>query len=208
MRTRWQWRIGRTAALVCMMLAAGGAQAHSGGRGSGDFYAGTLNALGALEHVLGFITLGLLAGQQGPKAQAMLPAFLLALLAGAVAALWLPPVPYLGLANVFSAVVMGALVAAAWPLPRALLAGLAVAFGLGHGLGSVVAMPADVRAYLYIPGVGLAGLMVTACGLIAADWLLHRRAGWLHIALRVAGSWIAAIGILALAISIAALSRS
>jgi hypothetical protein len=42
--------------------------------------------------------------------------------------------------------------------------------------------------------------VVTAYGFITTDWLLRRKIGWVRIALRVAGSWIAAIGILVLAV--------
>jgi len=49
---------------------------------------------------------------------------------------------------------------------------------------------------------------VTAYGLIVTDYLLRRKAGWIHIAVRVAGSWIAAIGILVLATSGAAILKA
>jgi urease accessory protein len=66
----------------------------------------------------------------------------------------------------------------------------------------------QTKPYLYIPGVALAGLAVTAYGLMVTDYLLRRKADWIHIAVRVAGSWIAAIGILVLATSGAAILRA
>ncbi|HEY5929412.1 MAG TPA: HupE/UreJ family protein, partial [Burkholderiales bacterium] len=78
---------------------------------------------------------------------------------------------------------------------------IAVLFGLSHGFANGEGMTEGIKPYLFIPGVALAGLVVTAYGLIVTDWLLRRKAGWLKIAVRVAGSWIAAIGILVLAVS-------
>ena len=53
----------------------------------------------------------------------------------------------------------------------------------------------------FIPGVGLAGLAVLAYGTLMVDFLLKRKTGWIEIAVRVAGSWIAAIAVLVLATS-------
>ena len=193
----------RAGIAVCLLLATGSAFAHSATRGAADFYAGVLHALTALEHVLPFLALGILAGQQGRKAEPVLLVFCLALAAGATAALWAPPLPYVGLLNMLSAIVFGGLVAASWSLPMALCYGIAALFGLSHGFANGAAMIEQTKPYLFVPGVALAGLAVTAYGLIVTDYLLRRKAGWMHIAVRVAGSWIAAIGILVLAISTA-----
>ena len=53
-----------------------------------------------------------------------------------------------------------------------------------------------------------AGLALTAYGLIVTDYLLRRKAYWIHIAVRVAGSWIAAMGILVLASSGSAILKA
>ena len=198
----------RAGVAVCLLLAAGGAYAHSATRGAGDFYAGALHALTALEHVLPFVALGILAGQQGRKSEPVLLVFCLALAAGAIVELWAPPLPYVGLLNIFSGILFGGLVAAAWSLPMTFCYGIATAFGLTHGFANGAGMIAQTKPYLFIPGVALAGLAVTAYGLIFTDYLLRRKAGWIHIAVRVAGSWIAAIGILVLATSGAAILKS
>lgn len=170
-------------------------------KGVGDFYAGLLHVLTALEHVLPFIALSLLAGQRGMKAQAeaVLLVFPVALMAGAAAALWLPPLPGLAFFNIASAILLGALVAAARPLPRAVFYGLVVVFGISHGFANGEAITQTTKAYLFILGVGLSGLAVLAYGTLMVDFLLKRKAGWITIAVRVAGSWIAAIGVLVLA---------
>jgi urease accessory protein len=201
MLSRHSTQAARTGVTACLLFAADSACAHSAARGAGDFYAGALHALTALEHVLPFLALGILAGQQGRKAEPVLLVFCLALVAGATTALWAPPMPYIGLLNIVSAILFGGLVAASWSLPMTLYFSLAVMFGLSHGSANGAGMIGQTKPYLYIPGVALAGLAVTAYALMLTDYLLHRKADWIHIAVRVAGSWIAAIGILVLATS-------
>jgi urease accessory protein len=184
---------------LCLAALCTSAQAHTSARGMNDFYAGFLHPLTALEHVLPFLALGLFAGQQGRKAQESLPLFWVALMLGCAAALWLPGVPGVDLVNLLSTLVLGALIAAAVPLPLSANLGLALLFGLTHGYANGAAITPLMRPYLYIPGVGLAGLVVTGYGVIATDHILRRKVKWMSIAVRVAGSWIAAIGLLVLA---------
>lgn len=194
--------VGRTVFVIWLASFAASAHAHATVRGAGDLYAGLLHVLTALEHVLPFAALSLLSGQLGMKAQAQadLIVFPVALMIGAAAALWLPPLPGLAFFNMASAVLLGGLVAAAWPLPGAAFYGLVVVFGISHGFANGEAISGGINAYLFILGIGLAGLAVLAYGTLMVGYLLRRKAGWLHIAVRVAGSWIAAIGVLALAI--------
>lgn len=208
MRSGFCRAAARAAIASCLLTAASRSHAHSAAQGIGDFYAGGLHALTALEHVLPFLALGLLAGQLGQKAEPVLGAFCLALLAGAAAALWLPVLPYVALLNIGSAILLGGLVAAARPIPAPVFYAIAIGFGLSHGLANGEGMSAGTKPWLFVPGVGLAGLVVTAYGLIVTDYLLRRRAGWPAIAVRAAGSWIAAIGILVLALSGKALFQS
>lgn len=167
----------------------------------GDFYAGFLHPLTALEHVLPFLALGILCGQQGQRAQAALPLFWIALMVGATLALWVPSVPVVDLINILSGLILGALIAAALSLPLTAYLALALVFGLSHGYANGTAIAPPIKPYLFIPGLGLAGLVVTGYGVIMTDYLLRRKVGWITIALRVAGSWIAAIGLLVLATS-------
>lgn len=162
----------------------------------GDFYGGVLHPLTALEHVLPFLALGLLAGQQGARAARwLLLVFPLGLLVGtafaavAPAAYWLTPL------NHVSFVVLGLLLATAWRMPLALLIALGLLFGLSHGYENGSALTPEVAAHLFVPGVALIGFMAAAV-VSAATLALTARAGWLRIGVRVVGSWIAAIGIL------------
>jgi len=208
MPARLRWLLTRAGAAAVLMAAASQVHAHTAAKEVGDFYAGFLHPLTALEHVLSFVAFGLLIGQQGHKASAAVLVFSLMLMLGAAVALWVPAIPYVGLANIFSAVLLGGLIAAAWPLPVLVTQGLAVVFGLSHGLANGSAITSAIRPYLFIPGIGLAGLVVAAWGIILTDFVLRQKAGWMRIALRVAGSWIAAIGILVLATSASTLSRA
>lgn len=194
-------RAAAAGAAVCLALLATSAHAHSSVKGVGDFYAGFLHPLTALEHVLPFLALGILCGQRGPRAQAALPLFWIALMVGATVALWLPGLPGVDLLNILSGLVLGALIALAAPLPAPAYLALSLVFGLGHGYGNGTAVTALIKPYLFIPGVGLAGLVVTGYGVIMTDYVLRRNVGWMTIAVRVAGSWIAAIGLLVLATS-------
>jgi len=200
MRLRTSITRGRLALAGLLLSAATSAHAHSAAKGIGDFYAGALHPLTSLEHVLPFLAFGILAGQQGQKAEPVLGVFCLALLVGACLQLIVPGIPYLAVVNISSSIVFGGMVALSKPLPVSLFYAVAVFFGLTHGYANGEGMAEGSKPYLFIPGVALAGLIVTAYGLIVTDWLLRRKAGWIHIALRVAGSWIAAVGILVLAV--------
>lgn len=188
-------REARAAVALCLALVATGAQAHSSAQGVGDFYAGFLHPLTALEHAAAFLGLGILCGQQGPRAQAALPLFWVALMLGATAALWLPGLPWVDLTNVLSALILGGLIAAAIPLPVPVYLALALLFGLSHGYGNGIAIAPPIRPYLFIPGVGLAGLVVTGYGVVMVDYLLRRRIGWMPSAVRVAGGALTAVGL-------------
>ena len=203
-----RWRLARAGAAACLMAASGAAHAHTAAKEVGDFYAGVLHPITALEHVLSFMALGLLVGQQGRKASSAVLVFSVMLMLGATSALWLPAVPYVGLLNISSAVLLGGLIALARPLPVVVTQGIAVVFGLSHGFANGTAITGAVKPYLFIPGIGLAGLIVPAWGMILTDFVMRQRAGWMHIAVRVAGSWIAAIGILVLATSAATLLKA
>jgi urease accessory protein len=194
-------RSAQATVAVCLALLSASAYAHSTVKGVGDFYGGFLHPLTALEHVLAFLALGILAGQQGTRAQAGLPVFWIALMIGATLALWVPNLPLVDLANIASALVFGALIAAALPLPTFVYLGLCLLFGLSHGYANGSAITPLIKPYLFIPGIGLAGLVTTGYGMIVTDYVLRRKIGWMTIAVRVSGSWIAAIGLLVLATS-------
>jgi urease accessory protein len=197
-------RSPRRAAAVALAGALawpGPAFAHSLSNRFGEFYGGRLHPVTALEHALPIFALGLLAGQQGVHAARwVLLAFPLALLMGATLATVAPALPWAPLLNKTSFALLGGLVAAAWRLPLPAVGGLAALFGLSHGYENGMAMTPDMAAHLFVPGVALIGFLVAAL-VSAATLALSARAEWLRIAVRVAGSWIAAIGILMIGVA-------
>lgn len=195
--------LARAALAFFLTLAGELAYAHTAAEGVGYLFSGVLHPLTALEHVLPFVALSLLAGQSGlkAKAEAVLLVFPLALMLGATLALWIPAIKGVALFNVSSAIVLGLLVAVAWTLPASVFYAIAVICGLSHGFANGAVIGGNVNPWLFIPGIGLAGLAVLAYGMLMTDYILARKIGWMQIAVRVAGSWIAAIGVLVLATS-------
>ena len=191
----------RAGVSLCLLMAASIAHAHSPIKGIGGFYAGFLHPVTGLEHVLPFAALGILAGQQGDRVAPALFVFAVMMMLGALGALWIPTLPYIGLLNILSGVLLGALVAAAWRLPVVVLYVIAIVFGLTHGFANGAALNGAFKPYLFIPGLGLAGLVVPAWMMIVTDLILRQKYNWMRIAVRVAGSWITAIGVLVLATS-------
>ena len=81
-----------------------------------------------------------------------------------------------------------------------MLIALAALFGLSHGYENGMAVTPDVAAHLFVPGLALIGF-VAAAVVSATTLALTARAEWLRIAVRVAGSWIAAVGILMIGVT-------
>jgi urease accessory protein len=160
-----------------------------------------LHPVTALEHALPIFALGLLAGQQGARtARWVLLVFPLALLLGAVLAPAAPALSWVPVLNRASFALLGALVACAWRLPLPVVIGLAALFGLSHGYENGSALTPEVVVQLFVPGVTLIGFVAVAV-VSAATLALSARAEWLRVAVRVAGSWIAAIGILMIGVA-------
>jgi urease accessory protein len=101
----------------------------------------------------------------------------------------------LGTINLLSVPVLGVLVALAAPLPRVLVLGIAAMVGLSHGGENGLDLGAHAPAAAALAGVGLAGVVAALPGVVLAPRL---PAGWPRVAVRVAGSWIAAIGLIML----------
>lgn len=184
---------------VAFWLIPGLAYAHDLTDRYGPFLGAALHPLTELDHVFPFLAIGLLAGQQGaPAARRMVGAFLAALLIGTVAP-GVVAVPediaqFLSVFNLASFIVLGALVAAAPRVPARPLILLAALFGASHGLENGLDLDGILSA-LSVAGVMIAGLVTTVP---VAAIVSRLRAGWPLIAVRVAGSWIAAIGLLVL----------
>src|SRR5262249_35858527 len=94
-----------------------------------------------------------------------------------------------------SLLVLGPLVASDLPLPAWAVGALATGLGVAHGFTNGVAFAvggAGVRGLL-----GIAAALFAVVALISASVIALERP-WKRIAVRVAGSWIAAVGLLLL----------
>jgi urease accessory protein len=186
---------GATALLLLAWPAA--AFAHPM-QGVGDFYAGMLHPLTAIEFLLPMIALSLLAGQQArTSAIAMLATFPVTLAIGAVIAIPIRLPSIVTWIDLGSMAGLGLLVAAALPLPPTLAVALSTLLGLTIGLANGAELGSQVSPYRFVPGLALAGLMLVTYGIGCVRRL---RAPWMRIGFRVLGSWIAAIGILVLSL--------
>ena len=186
-----------TVALVPLLLLRGPAPAAAHPiTGVGDFYAGLLHPLTAVELALPLIALGLLAGQQDrDTAIRLMAAVPLALGLGALMGLVMPAPAGLQQANIGAMVVLGALVATAPALPATAALALAAVPAATVGLANGAELGSQLSAVRFVPGLALAGFLLVTYGVGCARRL---RAPWMQMGFRVIGSWIAAVGILSL----------
>jgi urease accessory protein len=192
-RVNTAWRVG-LALCVCMLLRPSDAAAHLVTTGMGPVYDGIGHLLLTPEDLVPVLALALFAGlrgaTQGRRAMFLLPVAWLAggLLGLRVAAAPVFPVPAL------SFLILGALVAADVRLPANGVAAVAVVLGLVHGVLNGAALRQGAG------GLGLLGIMAALFVLVtlASAFVVSLERPWTRIVVRVAGSWIAASGLLLL----------
>jgi hydrogenase/urease accessory protein HupE len=172
------------------------AQAHLVNSGLGPFYNGTLHLLLSPGDLLAVLVVSLLAGQSG-KAGARWAALVLPLVWGgaALAGLGLGTAIEAGWPGVALLVLLGVLVALGLRLPVWVMTCLSALTGLVHGLENVGALAAGENGFVAVAGIVATVLALT---LLTAALAVSLRADWARIALRVGGSWIAAVGMLML----------
>jgi urease accessory protein len=180
-------------ALLTMLLNPTVAGAHPI-KGVGDFYAGMLHPLTALEFLLPWIALALFAGQQGRRAALLtLCIFPVALMSGAVLALILPPLAWVPEINLAVIPLLGLAVALARSFPSTVTVLLVTVVGLLHGLANGSEITATMSPWRFIPGLPAVAILVLSYGIGLVRSLEQP---WTRIAVRVAGSWIAAAGVM------------
>lgn len=187
---------GRTvAAALVLASAAQEARAHLVETGLGPVYDGIAHFALTPEDLIPALALAVLAGLRGSdharRAIFVLPlAWLLAGVFGASAKIALPD--SLSWAPLL---VLGSLVAADLRLSATATTALAAALGIFLGLANGYAMTQAGAGVRGVAGIVGAVFVVTTLGAACAvAW----QSGWLRIAWRVAGSWIAASGLLLL----------
>jgi hydrogenase/urease accessory protein HupE len=197
----------RNVALLAAVLApATPAQAHLMNSGFGPFYDGLAHPLISPEDLLPAVAMTLLAGLGGARhgrfVLATLPsAWLAGMAAGAVlAAGWaigLPSAPAWLVAVV--TVLVGALVASDLRLPLTVVIAMAAALGALHGYDNGRDLAATTGALVAILGIACSLFAVVS---LVAGQVAVLRAEWARLAVRISGSWIAAIGLLMLGWSV------
>jgi hydrogenase/urease accessory protein HupE len=185
--------LGAVAALTLLPTPA---HAHLVTTGLGPLYDGISHLFLSFEDLLPVLALALLAGLNGPKAGRLAlfiapAAWLLGGLAGFASGSPLLP----GTVTAASFLVLGGLTAADWRLPSSGVSALAAALGLLHGWLNGASIAEAGREALGL--VGIVGAAFVLVALLAA-FVVWLRPPWTRIAVRVAGSWIAAIGLLLL----------
>jgi hydrogenase/urease accessory protein HupE len=186
----------RAALFAAMLSIPAVARAHLTDTGLGPIYDGIAHLLLSFEDLLPVVALALLAGLNGARAGRIVLFILpVAWFGGGIAGVLaggaaLPPI-----VTSLSLLALGVLTAASARLRPALVAVLATALGLMHGWlnGAGIAVAGREANGLF----GIAGTIFVVVALAAALVVsLHRP--WTRIAVRVAGSWLAAVGLLML----------
>lgn len=191
----------RVLAGVTALLATPELHAHGVVDGPNAFVAGLVHPMTALEHVLPLVALGMLAGQRGLRTgEGLIIAFPLAFAGGALAAASLPGLSALPVVSAATALIVGALVALAFGLPRAVIYVVVVITGSVHGLANGAAIVGAIPAFIAGATLSATLLFVYAFGIV--DRMLRRDAPWMPVLVRAVGSWIAAFGMLAVALAL------
>ena len=188
----------RPRALVAgLVLAAPAvARAHLVNSGLGPFYDGVSHFALTPEDLLPALALAFLAGQRGvATGRAVIFTLPGAWLLGGLAGLAWPTAALAPLLHTVSLLAVGGLVAAEARVRPALVVGLSAGLGCAHGY-----LNGSVMARARLGALGLAGIVAALFVLAAlgAALVVATRVAWGRIAVRVAGSWIAAIGLLSL----------
>jgi len=172
------------------------AEAHLVTTGLGPIYDGISHLLLSPEDLVPVLAIASLAGLNGaPAGRRVLFTLTVAWLAGGLAGYFtggfvrpagLPAVSFL---------VIGGLTAADRRLSSAVLGVLALAVGLVHGWINGAAIADAGREALSLVGIVTTVFLLLALG---SGFVVSRRAAWARLVARIAGSWVAAIGLLML----------
>jgi urease accessory protein len=172
------------------------ADAHLVSTGAGPFYDGTAHFFLTYEEILPVIALSLFAGLRGARHGRWAIAVLSASwIAGAIAGLYfsklvLPP----HLSTILLLLIPGVFLAFDWNLPFKGVLILTSLLGFFLGFSNGIAFSEQTR-FLGILGSATAALIVAV---FSASLAVSLSRGWTRIAIRVAGSWLTALGLLAL----------
>jgi urease accessory protein len=181
-----------------IVMEATPAEAHLNSTGMGPIYDGLMHFLMSPEDIVPVLALALLAGLRGTshgrRVLLVLPiSWLFGGIMGTIATTtassgspWLSAAAFL---------VFGGLLAADAKVPLPLMTALAALLGLYHGFLNGMGMGPLSFATLALLGLASAVFVLVA---LSAAFVVRLNAHWARTAVRVAGSWIAACGLLML----------
>lgn len=193
------------AAALAFVIAAQPAHAHLVGVEFGDFYAGALHVLSVPEHVVAVIGLALLAAfHPRESSRWILLGVPVGVIAGVALAAFTPLEMAMEPTIALTLILVGLVGIAARPMPAAVLASFGGGTALVHGFVNAVSARAVSVDWLLYGGGIVATISVFIILLIAAVATLAETANWVRIAARAVSSWITAIGLMYLAVSLIA----
>lgn len=167
-------------------------------KGVGDFYAGMLHPLTTMDTVLPLVALSLLAGQQQREtAVKIIAAFPAALAAGTLLIAFRPVPTSLATFELLITAAAGLLIALARTFPSWMPVGLSMFIGLSIGWSNGAEITTEISAVRFVAGLSMVGLLAITYGV---GLLRHLKMEWAQVAVRVVGSWLAAVGILVLSL--------
>jgi hydrogenase/urease accessory protein HupE len=188
-------RISIFVSAIILLIFEQSADAHLVSTGAGPFYDGSAHFFLTLEEILPVIALSLFAGLRGAHyARWIIVLLPLTWILSALAAfqfpiMTLPPAAV----SILMMLLPGALLASDLKLSKKITIAITVFFGLLLGFLNGIAM--TERSVLEILGSATSALVVSV---LSASLAVALDYGWTRIAIRVAGSWLAALGLLAL----------
>jgi urease accessory protein len=198
--------IGRISAALFLAvagaLAVQPAVAHTGLHIGGGFVAGVSHPFLGLDHLLAMISVGGLAALAASRGQgralwALPLAFMAVMALGGALAMSGVALPAAELGIAASLVVLGAMLATRIGLPLVVATGLVGVFALFHGHAHGAELPANASALAYGAGFVIASGLLHLAGIGLAR-ALQRRSAWTTLAIRTAGSAVAATGLILL----------
>jgi urease accessory protein len=179
-------------AVLGLLFCPSDAAAHLVTTGMGPVYDGIGHLLLTPEDLVPAVAMALYAGLRGraPGRRALF-FFPLAWLIGGFIGLAADTMPVFPV-SAFSFLLVGLLIAADLRLPDNAFTVLAVAVGIMHGFLNGIALKAGPA------GLGLLGIMSALFVLVAlvSAFVVSLKPPWARIVVRVAGSWVAAMGLL------------
>jgi len=186
--------VTRPVVAAALLLWPGAAHAHLVTTGLGPVYDGVSHLFLTFDDLLPVVAMAMLAGLNGPAAGrralfALPVAWLVAGIVGHGSGTMVLPAWITAL----SLLAVGILVAADRRLPPAVVTAIAAVLGVVHGWLNGASLAIDGREATGL--VGITGAAFVLAALVGAG-VVSLRPPWTRVAVRAAGSWIAAIGLL------------